>query len=208
MSDAAKPQVAQPYYDFLKYNDPERWSSYWHQLEETLSFKPQSVLEIGAGSGIIGPILMREGVAYKTLDIASDLKPDIVASVDAMPLKNNSFDLVCAFEILEHLPFEKFERSVQEIHRVAKVGAIVSVPHFGPPIKFLIKIPFLPELRFAWKVPYPRVHVFNGQHYWEIGKRGYPVRRIRAVLEKYFTVTKEFVPFQNQYHHFFVLVKK
>lgn len=208
MSDTTKPQVAKPYYDFLAYNDPERWASYWHQLEETLAFKPKRVLEIGAGSGIIGPILMREGVEYKTLDIAADLKPDFVGSVDAIPAPDENFDLACAFEILEHLPFEKFETAIREIHRVSKMGAVISLPHFGPPIKFLIKLPFLPEIRFAWKVPYPRTHVFNGQHYWEIGKRGYSPARIRAVLEKYFTITKEFVPFSNQYHHFFVLVKK
>lgn len=201
-------QVERGYYDFLKYNDPERWGSYWHQLEETLALKPASVLEVGAGSGIIGPILVCEGIRYQTLDIAADLKPDFVGSVDAMPVADASYDLVCAFEILEHLPFEKFEQSVREIHRVAKVSAVVSLPHFGPPIKFLIKIPFLPEIKFAWKVPYPRVHVFNGQHYWEIGKKGYPPSRVREVLEKYFTITKEFVPFQNQYHHFFVLKKK
>lgn len=201
-------QVDRAYYDFLTYNDPERWGSYWHQLEETLSFKPTSVLEIGAGSNIIGPILSKEGILYRTLDIAEDLEPDFVGSVDAMPVTDASYDIVCAFEILEHLPFEKFEQSVKEIHRVAKTGAVISLPHFGPPVKFLIKIPFLPEIKFAWKVPYPRAHVFNGQHYWEIGKHGYPVHRIRAVLEKYFTVTKEFVPFENQYHHFFILVKK
>ncbi len=201
-------QVERGYYDFLKYNDLERWGSYWHQLEETLAFKPKSVLEVGAGTGVIGPVLQREGIHYETLDIAADLKPDFVGSVDVMPVKDLSYDVVCAFEILEHLPFEKFEQSVKEIHRVAKVGAVISLPHFGPPIKFLIKIPFLPEIKFAWKVPYSRKHVFNGQHYWEIGKREYPVRRIRDVLEKYFIVTKEFVPFENQYHHFFVLKKK
>lgn len=201
-------QVERAYYDFLKYNDRERWASYWHQLEETLSLKPTSVLEVGAGTGIIGPVLMRERVTYHTLDIAADLKPDFVGSVDAMPVKDLSYDLVCAFEILEHLPFEKFEQSVKEIHRVAKVGAVISLPHFGPPIKFLLKIPFLPQIKMAMKVPYPRVHVFNGQHYWEIGKRGYAPGRIRTVLEKYFSIEKEFVPFENQYHHFFVLKKK
>lgn len=201
-------QVERGYYDFLKYNDPERWASYFCQLEETLGLKPKSVLEIGAGSGIIGPVLVREGIRYQTLDIDASLEPDFVASVDMMPVKDASYDVICAFEILEHLPFEKFEQSVKEIHRVAKMGAVISLPHFGPPIKFLIKIPFLREIKFAYKILYPRTHVFNGQHYWEIGKKGYPASRIRVVLEKYFVIKKEFVPFENQYHHFFVLKKK
>ena len=85
---------------------------------------------------------------------------------------------------------------------------MLSLPHFGPPIKFLLKIPFLPEFCFAFKVPFAREHMFNGQHFWEIGKRGYGVKKIRNILEKYFVVEKEFVPFENQYHRFYVLKKK
>lgn len=201
-------QVEKKYYEWSNYMDKERWVSYYHQISQFHKMKDcQSVLEIGAGLDInrkhIEEFLPH--MSYKTLDIAEDLKPDFVGSAHSIPLPDNSFDAVVAFEILEHIPFEEFENSVKEIKRVARKNVVISVPHFGPPIKFLLKVPFLPEIRFAFKIPYYRKHVFNGQHYWEIGKKGYPTKRIRTILQKHFTLLDEFVPFENQYHHFFIL---
>jgi len=105
------------------------------------------------------------------------------------------------------LPFNQFEKALEELARVSDKNVIISVPHFGPPLKFMFKIPFLPEFRFALKIPFYREHFFNGEHYWELGKKNYPVSKILKILEKRFKVLKHFVPFENQYHHFFVLKK-
>lgn len=208
MSSSSGKQVDADFYDFLKYNDKERWVSYYHQLEELFSFSPKSVLEVGVGSHVIGPILKRSGVEYRSLDIAADLGPDIVGSVEDIPLKDESVDVTCAFEVLEHLPFEKFDTCVGELFRVSRKGVVISLPHYGPPLKLRFKIPYLREYGWAWKLPHHPEHHFNGQHYWEIGKRGYSARRIRDVLTKHGALVREYVPFENQYHHFFVLEKK
>jgi ubiquinone/menaquinone biosynthesis C-methylase UbiE len=142
------------------------------------------------------------------MDIASDLSPDIVGEVTAIPLPDNSTDVVCAFEVLEHLPFDHFEEAVRELLRVSSGHVAISLPHFGPPVFFDLKVPFLPRLRFAKKIPFPKKHVFDGQHYWEIGKRGFPPRRVRSILRKSGTLLKEFVPFENQYHRFYILKKR
>ena len=63
-------------------------------------------------------------------------------------------------------------------------------------------------MKFAFKIPYPRTQVFDGQHYWEIGKRGFSRGKIRAHIAKHFDIVREYVPFGNQYHRFFVLRKK
>ncbi len=199
-------QVNKDKYEFSKYCYPDRWASYYYQLREIVKQKPSSVLEIGIGDGVLKQYLLNNtDIKYQNLDIAEDLNHDIVGNVENIPIMNNSVDVVVAYEILEHLPFEKFEKAVSELKRVSKRVVIISLPHFGPPIKFLIKLPFLPEIRFAFKIPFPQKHIFNGEHYWEIGKKGYSVRKIRSVLKKYFTIQREFIPFENQYHHFFVL---
>jgi len=202
-------QVSRDHYEFERYATEERFASYWYQLKEILEVGPISVLEIGVGDGVVGAYIRQSGgIAYTCADYAADTKPDVVADVRSLPMADGSFDVVCAYEVLEHLPFDDFEKAVSELVRVARHRIIISVPHFGPPVKFLLKIPFLPELCFAFKIPFPRIHTFNGQHYWEIGKRGYPVSRIRAVLSRYATLLRDYVPFENQYHHFFVLEKR
>ena len=200
-------QIDKDAYQFARYVGIDRWSSYYYQLREILEQKPASVLEIGIGDHVVGNYLKGRGVAYTSTDIAEDLSPDVVADVTALPFEDSSFDVVCAFEVLEHLPFEKFEQALAELARVARNKILISVPHFGPSLRLEFKIPFLPRVRLACKVPFPKMHIFNGQHYWEIGKRGYSVRRIRNCISKFGRIRKEFIPFENQYHHFFIIEK-
>jgi hypothetical protein len=202
-------QVDRHAYRFEWYTGLDRWSSYHYQLRELLALKPRSVLEIGVGDGVVRQYLKtRTNIAYTSLDVADDLGADVMGDVRNMPFEPASFDVTCAFEVLEHLPFEDFESALGELVRAARTHVLISLPHFGPPVKFLLKLPFFPELRFAFKIPYPKEHAFNGQHYWEIGKKGYPASRIRAALSKHGEIIREFVPFENQYHHFFVLQKR
>jgi hypothetical protein len=52
------------------------------------------------------------------------------------------------------------------------------------------------------------MHRFNGQHHWEIGKKGYELPRIIDAISGTFDIEREYVPYENQYHHFFVLRSK
>lgn len=201
-------QVDKKAYSFSSYSFPGRWVSYFHQIGESLALKPDSILEVGTGDGVYkNYILNNTKILYKNLDIAQDLNPDIVGTVDNIPLENDSFDLVCAFEVLEHLPFERFEKCLSELKRVSKKYIIISLPHFGPPIKFCLKIPFIKEIKFSFKIPFSIRHVFDGQHYWEIGKTGYSSRKIKKIIKSHFVLMKDFIPFENQYHHFYILKK-
>jgi ubiquinone/menaquinone biosynthesis C-methylase UbiE len=204
-----KIQVDKSAYVFKSYAKLDRWSSYFYQIKEVLGLRPASVLEIGVGDRSFGAYLKNNTpIEYKSLDFAAELKPDIVADVNAIPLPNKSFEAVCAFEVLEHLPFERFEPVVTELARVSSKYVVISLPHFGPTLRAAFKIPFLPELHLFLKIPLPLTHKFNGEHYWELGKRGYPVSKIRKILEKQFVIKNDFIPFENHYHHFFTLEKK
>lgn len=200
------PQVDKKSYEFARYGFEERFISYYWQLREISRLCSASVLEVGVGDGVFGSFLKKNtDIDYKSLDIAADLEPDVVGSVTEIPAADDSVDIACAFEVLEHLPFEKFETAVSELARVARNYVVISLPHFGPSVSLSLKIPFLPLLRFSFKIPFPKKHVFNDQHYWEIGKQGYPISRIRSVLEKQGEIIRDFVPFGSPYHHFFVV---
>ena len=190
------------------YNDKGRWASYWHQIKEVLAFNPKKILVIGKGGGLVPAYLKNLELEILTLDIDSSLNPDITASVLNMPVDDNSFDIVLCAEVLEHLPFGDFHRALAEIKRVAKFGAIISLPHFGPAIKFLLKLPFFPEIKLLWKLPYPIKHQFKGEHYWEIGKRNYPLKLIKSeMIKSGFSIEYDYIAFENPLHHFFVLKK-
>ena len=200
------PPVDKSHYDFTRYGFEGRFVSYFWQLDVVLSLTPKSVLEIGVGDKVFGNFLKNNTpISYTSLDIASDLRPDVVGSILALPFPDKSFDIVCAFEVLEHLPFEEVEKAVSELARVARSHVVASVPHFGPMLSFSLKIPLIPHIQLGVKIPYPQRHSFNGQHYWELGKRGYPTSRLRSLLSKFGSVIKDFVPFNSAYHHFFIL---
>lgn len=199
-------QVDKTAYNFHSYCGKDRWVSYYHQIDEILKLNPKNMLEIGSGGHFVKNYIKNNtNIDYKNLDIADDLNPDIMGSVDDIPLPDDSFDLVCAFQILEHLPFEKFEKSLLEIKRISRGSVLISLPHFGTMIKFSFKIPFIKEKRFAFKIPYSIKHKFDGQHYWEIGKKGYSRFKIKSIIERHFIIKDDFIPFDNSYHHFYIL---
>lgn len=202
-------QVDKKHYRFGNYSHPDRWASYFYQLREITALKPSSVLEVGVGDRVVGDYIKNNtDIVYKSMDIDAELGPDMVGDVRKIPAPDGIFDIVCAFEVLEHVPFEEAKEALAEMSRVSRKHVIISVPHFGPPVKILFKMPLLPEIKMSFKIPYSRKHTFNGEHYWELGKKSFSVKRFRDTLSELFDIIGEFVPFENQYHHFFVLRKK
>ncbi len=202
-------QVNKEHYNFNKYAFEGRFVSYYWQLNEVLKLNPHSVLEIGVGDQVFGGFIKdNTDISYMSVDIAEDLHPDIIGNILDIPLEDKTHDVVCAFEVLEHLPFDKLDEAISELCRVAKKYIAISIPHFGPIISFSLKLPFLPLLRYALKIPFHPQHKFNGEHFWEIGKCGYSISSIRNKLSKHGTIIKDFIPFGSPYHHFFVIENK
>lgn len=93
-------QVRKSNYNFNKYAFEGRFVSYYWQLKEVLAQNPSSVLEVGVGDGVFGDFIRNNtSVSYISVDIAEDLRPDVVGSVLALPFPDKSFDVVCAFEV-------------------------------------------------------------------------------------------------------------
>src|ERR1700759_3504195 len=113
-------QVEPAHYDFERYDDAERWMSYWYQLRAVLAVRPRSVLEIGPGSGVFRRYLEHAGVEVKTLDLDASRGVDYVADITqldrALPA-GLTFDAVCAFQVLEHLPLDEFDTCLANLAR-------------------------------------------------------------------------------------------
>ncbi len=172
------PQVSVAHYAHGSYRGKDRWLSYWYQLGLVRRAAPASMLEIGPGEGIVTDALRKEGVAVTTCDIAPDLKPDVVGSITALPFPDNAFDVTLAAEVLEHIRFEDVPLALQELKRVARTHVVVGLPHAGYTFAFEWKVPLLPRTQVLLKIPFFwKTHLFNGEHYWELGKKSFSVKR-------------------------------
>jgi len=133
-------------------NTKEYWDSIWQEegldtwrvfpilFENILSAVPANakVLDVACGVGKLLKLIQEEkNTAVYGLDISSvaiqKLKNQgisgVVADCQNIPFKENTFDVVIATEILEHL--SNPVRTLEEIHRVLKIDGllIVSVPN-------------------------------------------------------------------------------
>lgn len=208
-------QVKPDHYFNRNYDTKERFVNYWHQIDEVLKLKPKNILEIGIGNGFVSNYLKKRQLDASTLDVDRRLKPTKTGSVLDIPYEDKSFDVVACFEVLEHLPWSNFEIALKELARVSKKNVILSLPHgsisffeavLRPP---LITIANKRFLRFLIRLPYFNKDIaFNGEHYWEMGYKSYPVKKIKKSISKYFFIEDEYSPILDPYHHFFILKKK
>lgn len=208
MGDHGTPgvQVEDGFYDFSNYVTEARWASFWHQIRAVLGAKPASVLEIGPGFGATTFGLRRAGVAVTTFDFDASLKPDIVGDVRRLGelVPPATYDTVCAFQILEHLPFEDFPLAIKAIAGAARRNVVISLPHWGYPLE--LRFRFLKNRLsgvFSRKISRNPKWKFDGQHYWELGTHGYSVDMIVRELEKHLIVRKKYFCPDYSYHYFF-----
>jgi ubiquinone/menaquinone biosynthesis C-methylase UbiE len=127
-----------------------------------------------------------------------------------MPFSDQSFEMVSCFEVLEHLPYQLFPIALNELYRVSKEYAAISLPDHTRAYRINIQIPKLGEIKKLVTVPklFPPKHIFNNQHYWEIGKAGYPVQRIEQdIAASKFNILESYRIFEYPKYHFFVLHK-
>ena len=208
------------HYSFRKsYDTVERFISYFYQISLIRELAVTEILEIGIGNKTVSNYLKQCGLAVTTCDYDEDLKPDVVADIRQLPMEENSFDVVLACEILEHLPWEDVPAALDQLHRVTRRYAVVSVPYscislnviFGSQvITRLFKTPcwglFLGIPMFLRGCKFKG----HGRHYWEMGRRGYSTKKVKKALREKFNIIKVVRPVlsSNLNHRFFVLEVK
>lgn len=209
------------YFDF-KYITLERWISYYYQQRITIDaiheiiannhFKgPVRILEIGVGNKILSSLvknfLIKENINfnYITVDKDPNLKPDIVGDITKLNL-SEKYDVIIAFQVLEHMPFEFAKDVVKKLKDVCNYYVIISVPHKSLHISLSVKIPELAlKTLLLPTIDIPIKFLANGEHYWEIGTNVVSYKMFKSFLKELFLVKKEI---RNPYlpiHHFFVL---
>lgn len=106
-------------------------------LSELKSLKPETILDVGCGTGYITNIISKEldstvigcdmdsnRISFARSNFGQEV---IIADVTQLPFKDNSFDVVVASEIIEHIHCT--EAALKEIKRVARKCVVVTVPN-------------------------------------------------------------------------------
>lgn len=128
--------------NYKKYNSKNPFvgiviANFMKNLKETVAplENINNVIDIGCGEGFVInclglPNITGIDISRNALIIAKEKNPDCnlcSGSIYDISFKENSFDLVIATEVLEHL--EKPELALKEIRRITKNYCILSVPN-------------------------------------------------------------------------------
>ena len=100
------------------------------------------ILEVGIGNAFVSDYLKKIGYHVTTCDFDERLKPDIVADIRELAIMDRDFDIVTAFEVLEHIPFEDFDKTLKKLKEVSSKFVVISLPYRSTSIEFILKIPF------------------------------------------------------------------
>jgi len=202
-AESFTPQELASHYDFDKYMQMPRWCSYWHQIRIIQSLQPKTLLEVGVGNGLLRAICTHYGIEVRTIDIDPELKPDVVASVQKIPFEAQSVDLSCAFQVLEHVPYEEALQGFRELCRISRQDIVISLPNAQRAYPQSLSLPILRTLQFILPGPTWPYSKMIKSHFWEIGRPGTTLKTVIHDFSKIADLVTTFRVQENPYHQFF-----
>lgn len=206
-----------------KFSNKNYGLSYLEQIRVMSDLKVSSILEIGPGD-------MLSSLYFKTLDVTFDTMNIPNSATNSKfqskledfdtSLITEKYELVAAFQMLEHSPYEYFPENILKMSQMSSRYVFLSLPFDCVGFDFLLtfgrsqkakrrKFGFwLPSFRpnrryrdeymkeFPWAV-----------HYWEIGRKKFPIKRIINDIEG--ANLKVIRHYHGDYpYHYFILAEK
>ena len=183
-----------------------------------------SIFEVGPGEGFCATNLRKLGYQYETLDKfkVANFEPDYNQSftnfsADDHPKK---YDMACAFQVVEHFPYEKFKENILKLAKISKRYVFISIPYSCYGFSFNVSFTFnqksyfrkigfyIPTLkknrkyreeymkRYPWAV-----------HYWEIGRKQFPLKKILKDIDELKLKVIRKSHGENPYHYYILCEK-
>ena len=114
--------------------------------------------------------------------------------------------------MLEHIPFDKSIAALKEMARASRKYIIISLPDAEVCWGYSLYLPKLGQKTWLIRKPLFKIkeHEFDGEHYWEINKKGYELKTVEGHLKdavKGFQLTKTYRIPENPYHRFFIFCR-
>jgi 2-polyprenyl-3-methyl-5-hydroxy-6-metoxy-1,4-benzoquinol methylase len=103
----------------------------------------RQIIDVGCGEGILVEEYREKGFDIVGLDMNYKSAYVNRGDLTKLPFADESFDLLTALDVIEHLDFEQQERAFAEIHRILRPGgrALLSIPnlaHIASRVSFLL----------------------------------------------------------------------
>jgi SAM-dependent methyltransferase len=207
----------------------ERASSYFMQyrtISELPASKVRNILEVGPGRGRLTALLTQSGYVVKTADVDKNTNPDVVAALPNLPFDDGEFDLTCAFQVLQHLPYPDSLKAIVELARCSNRFILLSFPDQTRSIylKGQLRLPWGRLRRFAFKFgmftrlpgravdrdTYPMgndSHEFRA-HRWELSRKSYSRSNLLSDIDKLGIRVIDSFHNPDFPFHYFVLAEK
>jgi hypothetical protein len=131
-----------------------------------------------------------------TLDIDETFKPDVIGSVHDMNMfEDRQFDAVIASHVLEHLAVAYLDGSLCELSRVAAY-ALIYLPVAGRHVQARVQPGFkgidlsvvVDVFNYLHRPNGIDARYCGGQHFWEVGMRGFRVKDLKRRMSSEFEV--------------------
>ena len=201
-------QVDKSHYS-MNYDNIETFCRYYKIIEAIKKIKPKNILEVGVGNKVLYDYFMKNNISIASVDIDPELNPDYISDIRYFYSKNK-YEVIIVSEVLEHIPFYDFEKTINNLANLTKDYVIICLPYNTVNISFAIKLPFLKTqfLYFHFFEQFFITHKFNGEHYWEMGKKHFSKNRILTIIQKKFIMIDQYPNYMDPYHYFFILKKR
>ncbi len=208
-----------------KFLSKEHSESYLCQMQTIRSLHDiQNILEVGPGEGFCARNLRELGYQYDTLDFEDAHETTIKAdfrSLDPSTIPQR-YDLTCAFQVLEHFPYDEFTKHLGSLSELSNKYVFISLPyscrgfsislnlHSGQRMGQTRRFDFYirtnlpnrkvrPEFKeeFPWAV-----------HYWEIGRKGFGLNKVLGDIESCGLKIERRFHSPNPFHYFILCRKR
>ena len=202
--------------------------SYLFQMQMIKKLKINSILEVGPGEGFCAINLSRAGYDYETLDYKAldvyGFKLTYEQSLLDFDSENHpkKYDLTCAFQVLEHFEYDKFKANIKKLSDISKKYVFISLPYSCIGFSFNLRLQISQILSLNKKIQfyiptfknnrkYREEYIKNypfAIHYWEIGRKNFPLRKIINDLESLNLSIVKKIHGPNPFHYFILCEKK
>jgi len=159
------------------------WILYWEQINLVLKElkKGDTLLEIGPGTGFISNYLRSKGFQVTTLDIDERKSPDIVSNIVEYDFPDK-YDHILAFEVFEHIPYDKFTEILPKLKKSVRKSFFMSLPRNQKIwLAADMIIPYFRSVSFTYKAK--RRKISTDTHFWELDYKNYNLKNFTAIMK-------------------------